>query len=162
MLEVTNILHRYVEAKRHLWNTYFSEKVESLGDPRVDCFQDIDRLLFQAIVVEELNVAGVELRSLGSEPLVFLEVQLRDEIDRVEVLSSKEGAQRTWSPKTVTRQEFQQYKLLFIDFFDWFPTGRPSFPYFEVGVGSADSSKGLLERWLIKCLDAKVFYSPKR
>ena len=63
MKDVTNVLQRYRECVRHVWNTYFypfidetvDDDVDGVGYDVLDTFDEIERVLFFGLVLEPLN-----------------------------------------------------------------------------------------------------------
>jgi hypothetical protein len=58
MQEISKYLLRYADAKCHLWNVYFVERMGSLTECEpLDSFEAIDRRLFFSLVCDPLGIA---------------------------------------------------------------------------------------------------------
>lgn len=150
-MDLTRQLFRFCEIRRHLWNTQFAGHIESISDPRVDAFLQIQKLLFKAIVLESCGKEQHDLGGFGTRPFEFLRVEISREIDQLEILVSRSRHPSQWIKQLIKREDWTQKNLFFVDFFDWYPqdpSGRCSYPFIEVEA-KAKSSAGNGERWLI-------------
>lgn len=150
-MNVTKEVFRFGEIRRHLWNTHFCSQVNSIADARVDIFLDIQKLLFKAFVLEACNKIGHDLQAFGSNSFEFLQVEISQDIDQLRIFSASSRHPTKWRDQIVTRDEWNQRTLLFIDFFDWYPQdpqGRCSYSFVEVEVRS-DPKEATGERWLV-------------
>lgn len=135
MRDVTDILLSYREAKRHLWNTHFVDKLTSLRECHLlDRFEEIDRLLFFSIVLGPLQ-RDFEFDKINRQPIYFLEVIPLEESDTLPMMVSDpfDGANRSWNPETFYKIDAET-KIAFISFFDWNEYGYVSFPYYRVKI----------------------------
>jgi len=137
--------------RRSLWNLQFAGYVKSITDPRVDAFQQIQKLLFKAIVLESCGKGDYDLRGFGAQAIDFLRVDISRDIGQLEILVARSRHPSQWIKQTVKRDDWRQKALVFIDFFDWYPqdpNGRCSYPFVEVEVRGSSTS-GEMERWLV-------------
>ena len=150
-MDVTQEAFRFCEIRRHLWNESFSSQVNSITDARVDIFLDIQKLLFKAFVLEACNKGGHDLQAFGSKPFEFLQVEISQDIDQLRIFAASSRHPTQWRDQIVTRDEWTQRTLLFIDFFDWYPQdpkGRCSYPLMEVEA-RMNPKEAAGERWLV-------------
>lgn len=135
MRDVTDILLSYRETKRHLWNTHFVGKVDSLREcSLLDRFEEIDQMLFFAIVLDRLQ-RDFPIDAFGQKCLPFLEVVPPEGSEMLPMMVSDPivGVNRSWNPVTFQKIDAKA-KLAFIGFFDWNEYGYVSFPYFRVQI----------------------------
>ena len=150
-MDVTKEAFRFGEIRRHLWNSHFCSQVNSITDARVDIFLDIQKLLFKAFVLEACNKGDHDLQAFGSKPFEFLQVEISQDIDQLRIFAASSRHATQWRDQIVTRDEWNQRTLLFIDFFDWYPQdpkGRCSYSFVEVEarINPEDAAD---ERWLV-------------
>jgi hypothetical protein len=141
--DVTDTLLSYREAKRHLWNTHFVGRVSSLREcSLLDRFEDIDRLLFIAIVLDHLQ-RDFQVNQFGQQPLSFLEIVPPEGAEMLPMMVSDPivGPNRSWNPVTFQKVDAKT-KLAFIGFFDWNEYGYVSFPYYRVQVAHFPAHPG--------------------
>ena len=129
MRNITELVHEYLEAKRHIWNTYFRRKVTSLNEcSPLDQFEEIDRLLFKALVTNELSSANID-------PAKYLKVKAREGLNLLQLSISEpiKDNNRVWN-KSDYFQIQEDSSFEFIDFFDWTPYGFTTYPYVKVKI----------------------------
>lgn len=98
-------------------------------------YEQIDRLLFSAIVLDPLDLGETNVEHLGIEPLSFLRVKPREGFTTLSIAFSVPpgGSNRLWGvPESV--QVSQNAHFGFIQFFDWDVYGFAAYPYFRVRV----------------------------
>lgn len=150
-MDITRELFRYSETRRHLWNASFSGQVDSISDPRVDIFLEIQKLLFKAFVLEACDKGDHSLDAFGSEPFEFLQVEISQDIDQLRIFSASSRHPSQWRDQIVARKEWANRSLHFIDFFDWYPqdpNGRCTYPYVEV-ESRMSSNESQKQWWLV-------------
>jgi hypothetical protein len=135
--DVTESLWEYLEAKRHLWNTHFRGKVDSLQHcPILDDFETIDRALFSALVIEAIvDSDDASRRQLAAKPWELLRVHLQPGLENIRLIVSDpiSGLNRAWnSPESVQAPE--EFDFGFIEFFEWNRYGFNSFPLIRVTI----------------------------
>jgi hypothetical protein len=150
-MDLTTEIFRFCEARRSLWNIHFAPYVESITDPTVDAFLEIQKLLFRAIVLERCGENEFDVAQFGSRPIDFLRVNVSTEIDKLEILVAQSRHPTQWEKRLAKRAEWEQRIMLFVDFFDWYPQdpkGRCSYPFVEVESRLSSKADGG-ERWLL-------------
>ena len=161
MRDITDILLEYREAKRHLWNTYFLGRVHSLRDcGALDHYEQIDRHLFYALVLEELNMGSHEIKVFREEPLTFLKIVPRDGQGDVPLIVGEtgEGRNRVWNDQTPLLAS--GFELEFIEFFEWDRYGDVSFPYLRGRIVALPKHTDLIGReCLVETHRANVMFT---
>jgi hypothetical protein len=152
-------MNRYRECARNLWNVYFSTN-ENIGGA-LDSFDNIRRLLFEALVVDELNYDGV-LDPSNLPPPRLMVVPAFAEI-LIEALSEP-GQATYWGAVRDMRVGADEITLEFIEYFDW-GQGVPmaDFHFYLCRILSFPGHPEYEgRRALIKALDGKVFHDEER
>ena len=150
-MDLTREAFKYCEARRHLWNNVFSGQIESITDPAIDGFIQIQKWLLKSLVLDRCGATDYELVGLGVQPLAFLCVRIATEIDAIKIFVSRTRHPTKWEEKILKREDWEHRRIFFIDFFDWYPQdpkGRCSYPFVEAEVDSIEEQK-TNERWLI-------------
>lgn len=136
MRDITKLFFEYLEAKRHLWNTYFVDKVRSIRECRVlDRYETIDRLLFSALILDTLDQPPLSSEHVfGMNPIPSFRVVPRKGIETMSVIFSEpiRDLSRKWNKPvdlSIAGSEF-----IFIEFFEWNRYGHVTYPYFMVRV----------------------------
>lgn len=161
MKDVTNNLYCYLEAKRHLWNTYYINKVKNLREcSPLDDFEEIDKLLFSSLVLSDFNKVMPPDFVFGKDHFSYLKVFPRYGVEQLMLTISDPRIQgpRKWdNPKEVRIDSSIQ--LNFIEFFEWDRYNFVNYPYFLVKIVESNILKNLVEKEaLIETTSAKVFY----
>ncbi len=144
MTDLTGHLFKFNELRRHLWNAWFAKEIGSIMDPKVDVFFEIQKLLFKSFVLIPLGKGEYDLLGFGSKPIEFIEININNDIDQIKILKADRSQGKQWEEQTIRPIDYDGKKLLFVDFFDWYPQdpqGRTSYEFVEVQSGH--------ERWLI-------------
>jgi hypothetical protein len=147
MRDVTDLLMTYREAMRHLWNTYFVREMSSLLEcGALDKFEEIDRLLFSALVLDQLAPLHPAV-NFRSEVWPFLRVVAQEDSDSLAMMLSDliTGPNRSWSDRTFIKLN-PDTELAFIEFFDWDQYGFVSFPYIRLKILKFPSRPDLVGR----------------
>ena len=160
MRDVTNALLNYREATRHVWNTYFLERVSSLREcGALDHFEQIDRHLFHGLVLEELGKTAKQFDAFRQEPIPFLRIRPKErESTPLVVGDASNGASRVWNDETPI--VVSSFELEFIEFFEWDRYGNLSLPYLRGRIVDIASHRNLLGReCLVEVHRAKVLFA---
>ena len=165
MRNVTDLALQYLEAKRHLWNVYFVDKVRSLHKSSpLDTYEMIDRLLFSGLCLEPLNQEPMENHfRFGLDPFPFLRVVPKDGIEKLPVRVSEPhiNQNRVWAPAVLILAKGTEFA--FIEFFDWNRYGYVSYPYYKAKVTKCPEFPEYEEReGLIEVKDADIFFSKRK
>lgn len=145
MTEVTEALFKFNELRRHLWNAWFSREISSIMDEKVDAFLEIQKLLFKTFILIPLGKSDYDLLGFGSKPIEFIEIKINKDIDEIKILKADRSQGKQWEEQKIRTKDYDAIKLLFVDFFDWYPQdpqGRTSYEFVEV--------QSAHERWLIE------------
>jgi len=135
MKDVTSILNNYRECIRHLWNSYFLHEGEVpplYTDDLLDQFEEVERVLFSALVLTRINKISSEER-FGKEPLPFLVIAPAAERVPIMINRFSSDGNRYWDEpvKEIGRSEA---RLHFIECFDWNSYGHLDLKYYKVRI----------------------------
>jgi hypothetical protein len=149
MIDVTENLREYLEAKRHLWNVYFRGKVNALQQcPVLDEFEIIDRALFRSLVIQAVAASSDAVRrQLIATPWELLRVKLPVGLKSVRLAVSDPiaGLNRAWNPPE--RLELPEHcDFGFIEFFEWDRYGFQSFPLIRATIDNRSNLPALVNR----------------
>ena len=121
MRDITSDMMSYLEARRHLWNVHFREKVDSIVEPSaLDEYEYIGELLFLGLVLRDLGVTSYpEDFTFTTSPIkeVIIRPDSFYETIRISLGTEFNGGGARWesdipvSPKGL--------ELEFIEFFEW-------------------------------------------
>lgn len=164
MHDITDMLFDYLEAKRHLWNVHFRLKVSSLREcSTLDLYEEIDRHLFAALVVQELRVDNLDaIGDWRQRPWDFFRITPREQLDRLNIMLSDPitDANRRWN----SAEPFEIVKgadFGFVEFFDWNVYGHTSYPYFRMKIDARARMPSLQGREaLCEVSQVRAFYLP--
>ena len=149
-MNITKQVFEYCDLRRHLWNQHFAPKVEGLMDQRIDAFLEIQKLLFRSIVLAECGMADYEFGAFGTDPIGFIEARISDDLEQLDILEAESAHPTAWKKRTITKCDWVEHKLKFVEFFDWYPQdpqGRCSYSQVEVRT-SSENLRGS-RRWVI-------------
>jgi hypothetical protein len=156
---VTPFLLEYLEAKRHLWNVHFRGRFKSLmKSSPLDEYEQIDRLLFTVIVLDELGLPRTMINDYGRQPLPLLRVKPKTRSPVVSMMfcTPLPGGNRSWEAReSVTVAPAAHFG--FIDFFDWYPYEFAGYPFYRVRVDEQSHLPGRVgQDGLIEILTSDV------
>lgn len=158
MENINKKIHAYREATRHLWNATFSslEESERFGTG-LDLFQQIDSLLFSALVSNPLELKHAARSSL--EPFAELKVVPRSLSDIPILINRSTPATGYWDDP-LKNIHSGAAKFALIGFFDWDEYSVKDCQYYRVRITHCDSNSTLVGRdALIETFYADVFFS---
>jgi len=144
--DVTRELHRYLEAKRHLWNVCFSDEVVDLREcGSLDDFELIDRTLFNALVLRKLGAEPLANDSrFGIDPIQNILVKAKEMFARLPLMVStpQQGMNRSWQNAVFDTRG--TYTFHFIEFFEWDRYSYASYPFVALRIAASDRSSELI------------------
>jgi hypothetical protein len=126
MRDITALMSRYRECARNLWNVYFSTD-ENIGGA-LDSFDEIRRLLFDALVVDQLCYEGDAEPPDLPPPQLRVVPRNRSEI-LIEQLSAP-GEAHYWGEVRDLFVGPDEITLEFIEYFDFSQSPIKDFRYF--------------------------------
>ena len=167
-MDITKEMFRYLDAKRHLWNTYyvdFMSSAKSLEEEFPICdFQQIDKLLFSTLVLHKLGKELKESKYIwGIDPFTYLRLVPMDWSGEIEISISD----RKKTTGKLENSAFENHvvdmkgelRFDFIEFFDWNSYGYTSFPLYLVRIMKYGPNPEFEGRdALIYTRDAKVHF----
>ena len=136
MKNISKELFTYLEAKRHLWNTYFIGKVKSLREcSELDEYEYIDRLLFKALVLRSIkrDFPSGDNFVFGVGVLPFIKATPKFEIEQTEILIwDTQTKHRQWKPLKLKWSKNLTFS--FIEFFEWNRYEYVSYPLCQLKI----------------------------
>ncbi|MBL8013321.1 MAG: hypothetical protein JNN05_05685 [Candidatus Omnitrophica bacterium] len=134
MKNIDNCLFEYLEAKRHVWNTYFMKRFTSIKDcSPLDEYEEIDRLLFKTIVLSEIEDSDLKEWEFNQQPINFIQACFKKYITAARVMvSGLKGGAGKWQYVDVA--DVKSIKFVFIEFFEWNKYGFVTYPYVRVRI----------------------------
>ncbi|MGH8488493.1 MAG: hypothetical protein ACREXS_06425 [Gammaproteobacteria bacterium] len=165
MRDVTKHLYEYLEAKRHLWNTYFRFKAKALREcSALDQYEQIDKLLFSGLVVHELKLLDQSLfDDVVRTPWMFLRVVPRTGLQtlRMWICDPITGSNRKWNaPELVELKGDVDFG--FVEFFEWNRYDYVTYPYLRVTIDERSKLPAVAGREaLMEVMNGRVFYSER-
>lgn len=138
MKDITDILNKYRECARHLWNNYFfiDEELSSYTQDQLDRYEAIDRHLFAELILDPLAKVSCQEEYFRayppSEPLSFLHI-VPSVSGEVPILINRSGASGYWDDP-VNKVASSEVDLRFIEYFDWNSYGRRDFKFYRVRI----------------------------
>lgn len=156
MQDVTDLCERYRRCAAALWNDCL-RNVATIENDVVDRFEELQRLLFQTIVLDVLGVRHY-LKTSPDEPCSFLRVVPKAEV--VPVMIQSAGEDGSWEDPS-TRLAGEDVDFRFIDYFDWDTWGRRGFLYYRVRIAACGEHPLVVGRQaLIEVERARVVADP--
>lgn len=145
MTDVTELMLKYRECSRHLWNMYFRPSSHSeMWDLR-DQFDAIDRQLFLTLVLGRLGVDR-EAALQGDRPIEELKVTLASDQETPIMISRPSTDGNSYWDCPVTRASNPEIDLRFISFFDWNKYGVADLSYLRVRISDFPRHSDLVGR----------------
>lgn len=166
MKDITPLFTKCREAARHLWNTYFVDRVNAAEafDHKwniVDQFRQIERLLLWGVVSDELDEHRCEIDP-GKELASLLHV-VPEPATGVPIMISRPSADgnKYWDDP-VNHVRASEVDLRFIEYFDWDQLGPREFQYYRVRIQSFATHPHLIGRdALLETRYARVLLAAK-
>jgi hypothetical protein len=152
MRDITSIMDHYRIAARSLWNLGFWAVPELRSWDARDCFEEIKKSLFDALVASALSDAGsaetdIQVVPVGSAVPIMIEQPRPGDQHR----------NRYWDDP-VDKISPSDAKLRYLDFFDWNKMAYADFHYYRVRIESFDAQLHLVGREaLLEHQNARVF-----
>jgi len=169
MEDVTDLLNRYREGARLVWNNFLRDEdaYYDLSNELTCDFNAIKRLLFTALVLRPFEqddflpgfVGQDHLFFSWVEPIPFLRV-VPQAAGSPAMINRDAGAHHGYWDAPVTRIG-SDADLRLIDYFDWDQAGYRDFHYYHVQIVSFPAHPELVRHdALIETLHARVFFDP--
>lgn len=145
---IDQLILRYIEAARSLWNTYFLSPgaADDTVDDMLRRFTPIRRQLFDALVMAPLG--REDDRESEEDPIRCFQVQASDGPLTVLVEHPGKDGDRYWeaAPKDA---EFSTADLQFVEIFDWDPRVFRDMAYVKVWIVSGPPNASLDQRYAL-------------
>ena len=148
MRDITSEMMGYLEARRHLWNMHFREKVDSIVEPSaLDDYLEIDRFLFLGLVLRDLGVTSYP-KDFAFTTSPIKEVIIRPERDHPEIPIMLEEGTEGPGGRWEIREMFSSsgLELEFIEFFEWGIYDFVSYPMVMGRIVKFDDHKEYIGR----------------
>jgi len=157
MKEVTGLLDRYRQCARGVWNDFLREAA-SPANEALARFDGVQRLLFQAIVLDPLGVRQY-LRTDPDHPCSLLRI-VPNAADVPILVERPQDEGEGWDAMEPGARDGMD--LRYIGYFDWDERGRRPFLYFRVQVAGCAADPALTGRHALVEVDrARVFLDPE-
>lgn len=155
MRDITELMNAYRECSRNLWNVYFSKKPNIGG--ALDSFDLIQRMLFNALVIDELFYEG-EAEGENIPPPALRVVPKRRALILIE-RESGPGQAGYWDQEKDMVVGPEDITLEFLDYFDFAQTPIKDFRYYLCNILSFPSHTAYVaKKALIEAVDGHVFH----
>ncbi len=155
MRNVSSIFDHYRISARSVWNTAFWPDPELRGWEFVEDFRSIEKILFDALVLEKFGEA-FPVDDLFQKPIPFVQVAPSTDSVPIMIASLEPGC---WDDP-VNRVRIGQVEMNFIAFFDWNQLDYRDLKYYRVRIARFDTEPHLVGREaLIERQYASVFYA---
>jgi hypothetical protein len=155
MRDITELMNAYRECSRNLWNVYFSGR-EDVGSSE-DAFEQIRRLLFDSLVVNELSYEG-EAQGEDIPPPALRVVPERRSLILIKRLTEP-GKAGYWDQVKDMVVGPDDITLAFVDYFDFYKVPIKEFRYYLCKILSFPSHVDYEGREaLLEVLSTKVFH----
>jgi hypothetical protein len=132
-----NVLLRYLDAKQHLWNTYFVEKISDITQCEpVESFEAIDSLLFKVLVCQVLGFELPKSHVLGADVVPQIKVIARPQLTDIPIIfeGPRIDKNRHWeAPANFSTSGLEGQ---FIEFFQWNKYDYLSMPYVRLRMAA--------------------------
>lgn len=152
MKDVTDLMSAYRECARHLWNVYFAAKGDSCEPEQA--FEQIRRLLFDALVVTEAGIDDVALNQRRNN----FRVVPRGSVPILIRRPSRDG-NWYWDQEPNLRVGPTEVQLLFADYYDYGHYPLRDFQFYLCHILAFPSRSEYQGRdALIEVGHAEVFY----
>lgn len=155
MRDITELMSTYRECSRNLWNVYFSRR-EDIGSS-LDAFEQIRRLLFDSLVVDELDYEG-EAESENIPPPALRVVPRERSLILIERPSGPQEA-GYWDQEKDMVVGPNDITVAFIDYFDFAQIPIMDFRYYRcriLGFPAKPQYQG--REALIEAVNGRVFH----
>jgi hypothetical protein len=151
MRDVTDLMNRYRECSRNVWNTYMGTEIGDAASDAVERIYDqIRKLLFDGIVMGRLTGTAGTDATLIVAPMPSLPILIRR--------PSRDG-NYYWDQEPDLRFEAGLVQLRFIDYYDFFEGPVRDFRFYRCGVMKFPTRPEYEGREaLVDVVHAKVLY----
>ena len=111
---------RYLDAKQHLWNSYF---VEAISDPRecelLDGFETLDVVLFRCLVAVPLKLHLEPEFTFGHSPVSGIRLKFDENLEKLVVdwCRVEHPGNQQWTE--IELFNLSSVELQFIEYFQW-------------------------------------------
>jgi hypothetical protein len=143
MQEISKCLLRYADAKCHLWNAYFVDRMGSLSECEpLDSFEAIDRRLFFSLVCVPLGIkydyswAADCINQIVMRPTTSSIIPL--------LIGQKEGGNTSWEEEKAF--PIAGLSFAFIEFFQWDQYGYLYLPKVRCKIIASDARPEFIGR----------------
>jgi len=138
MEDVTDLLHRYRECVRLIWNSFLREGADYRT---VDTYAKVKFLLFDEIVLAAIGKPGFT-REVSETPYPFLKVVPRG--NSIPIMINRPESAGTWTwDDPVNRIGRTDADLRFMDYFDFEQMGHLDLQYYRTRIGSFPGHRNL-------------------
>ena len=121
MRDITSDMMGYLEAKRHLWNVHFREKVDSIvGPSALDEYEYIDRFLLLGLVLRDLGVTSFAKDFVfGRDPIKEVIIRPKPDYREIPFMLERETEDLNYYWELEKMYSCSGLELEFVEFFEW-------------------------------------------
>lgn len=161
MREVTNLMDHYRIVAQTIWNVGFWPKPELQNWDSWDRFEEIKRLLFNSLVVAQLQEGDECCKDLSTVNQIYQVVPSDPGPVPIMIHRPREGDRNRYWDDPVNEIKASDAELHFLDYFDWNDMGYVDFRYYRVRIAAFPSQPHLVGREaLVERHHAGVFAVP--
>jgi hypothetical protein len=142
---VTEVFDHYRMSARSVWNTAFWPDAEFRNWDSVERFGEIERILFDELVLVKLNRTFPADR-LFSEPIPFFRVVPSSALARIMIQQPRPNAPTGYWDDPVDRVPQNRAEMHFLAFFDWNALDYRDLQYYRVSIAAFDEQPHLVGR----------------
>ena len=142
--DVSSTFDHYRASARAVWNTAFWPAPQFRSWDSVDEFDEIQRLLFQALVVAKLEREW-PLQNTFREAIPFFQI-VPTSSTRILIQKPRPGAPTGYWDDPVSTIDPGEAELLFIAYFDWNRMDYIDLQYYRVKISRFDAHRELVGR----------------
>jgi len=158
MQEITELMDHYRNVSRSLWNAGFWSVQELQNWDSHDLFEEIRKLLFNALVVAQLEKGDVCCNALDAAGHIYQVIPSFSGPVPIMIQQPREGDRSKYWDDPVREVRASDVELHFLDYFDWNQMGYVDFQYYRVRIAAFASQPHLVGREaLLEHRYARVF-----
>ena len=155
----------YLEAKRHLWNVHFREKVDSIvGSSALDEYEYIDRFLLLGLVLRDLGVTSFAKDFIfGHDPIKQIIIRPTRDYREIRVMLERETEDRNYYWEKDEMFSSSGLELEFVEFFEWARYDFVSYPMVMGRIVKFDGHKEQIGKLaLVRNMDVRFMTRSKK
>lgn len=159
-IDITDRVHSFREAARHLWNTWFHMSPEEGRDWNLrDAYSEVYVALFNAMVKHHLPAEAASIPHLWSdESEMSTQYRVETSLEVLPILINRDLEAGGYWDHPTKRVRSDSTKLGLVGIFDWDEVGFRDFRYFRVTILEAGDQELVGRDALVEASDARVIF----